>query len=88
MYSDGTHRVQIKEAQDMEKSLINAIARAKRNAFEEKYSFLETLLDVIYEYDLRDDEIEPLYNSIIKYCDKNNLYLGLRCDLETVMDYK
>ena len=72
----------------MERTLLNAITTAKRHAFEEKYSFLEMLLDVIYEYNLRDDEIEPLYNSIVKYCDKNTLYLGTRCDLETIINYK
>lgn len=48
-----------------EKSLVNAIARAKRNIY--KYSAMENILDAAYEYDLRSDEIEALVNSVNKY---------------------
>ena len=70
--------------EDMEKSLLNAIAKAKRNAIDEKYSFVETLLDVIYEYNLRDDEVEILYNSFVKYCDKWALFNNERYDIEVI----
>ena len=42
----------------MEKSFINALAKLKRNTEIDKYSDVERVLDVIYEYCLRiEDEI-------------------------------
>ena len=52
-----------------EKSLVNAIARAKRNIF--KYSAMENILDASYEYSLRPDEIKVLVNSVNKYAIKH-----------------
>lgn len=53
----------------MERSLTNAIARAKRNIY--KYSAMENMLDAIYEYSLREDEIPKLVKSVNKYAEKH-----------------
>ena len=60
----------------MEKSLVNAIAYAKRNCKVEKYSFMETLLDAGYGYNLRKDEMEVLIEKVTDYCKKNLYYIG------------
>lgn len=51
----------------MERSLINAIATAKRNMEKGFYSRNECIEDVIYEYGLRKDEVRPLIKSINKW---------------------
>lgn len=58
----------------MEKSLVNAIAYAKRNADKEAYSFGELLLDAQYAYHLREDEMVILEEKLTEYCEKNYLY--------------
>lgn len=55
-------------------SFKNALAKAKRNAAKEKYSFVETIEDVATEYYLTTDEIEALTEKLIAYCKKNYLY--------------
>lgn len=55
-------------------SFKNALAKAKRNAMKEKYSFVETIEDVAVEYYLTTDEIEALREKLIAYCLKNYLY--------------
>lgn len=53
-----------------ENSLVNAIARAKRNM--DKYSPIENILDASYEYYLRkEDEIPELVKAINKYAEKH-----------------
>lgn len=58
----------------MERSLINAIAYAKRKADKEMYSFYEMLEDTKFEYCLRADEFEILTEKLTKYCIKHYLY--------------
>lgn len=59
----------------MEKSLINAIAAAKRKAWKSGYSYYELVEDVAVTYSLRKDEILKLGASLEKYCKKNYLYI-------------
>lgn len=59
----------------MEKSLINAIAAAKRKAWNCGYSYYESVEDVAVTYSLRKDEILKLGASLEKYCKKNFLYM-------------
>lgn len=59
----------------MEKSLINAIAAAKRKAWNCGYSYYELVEDVAVTYSLRKDEIFKLGASLEKYCKKNFLYM-------------
>lgn len=59
----------------MEKSLINAIAAAKRKAGKCGYSYYELVEDVAVTYSLRKDEILKLGESLEKYCKKNFLYM-------------
>ena len=54
----------------MERSLINAIAKAKRNMEKGVYSRNECIEDVIYLYGLRKDEVRPLINSINKWLER------------------
>ena len=56
------------------KSFINALAKAKRNADKQKYSFNETIEDVMYEYCLTKEEIEILTEKLVEYCKINGLY--------------
>ena len=59
-----------------EKSLINAIATAKRKASSKcGYSYYELVEDVAIAYSLRKDEILKLGESLEKYCKKNFLYM-------------
>ena len=58
-----------------EKSLINAIATAKRKAWNCGYSYYELVEDVAMAYSLRKDEILKLGESLEKYCKKNYLYI-------------
>lgn len=55
-------------------SFKNALAKAKRNARSERYSFNELIEDVATEYCLNIEEIEELRNKLIDYCEKNYLY--------------
>lgn len=57
-------------------SFRNALAKAKRNADIEKYSYMETLLDVVYEYYLSAEEAKELQKRFNDYCRKNYLYLN------------
>lgn len=57
----------------MGRSLTNAIAKAKRNIEKGRYSNNESILNVIYSYYLRKDEVRPLVKSVNnwlakKYC--------------------
>ncbi len=58
-----------------EKSLENAIAAAKRKAWNCGYSYYELVEDVVTTYRLRKDEILKLGESLEKYCKKNHLYI-------------
>ncbi len=58
-----------------EKSLTNAIATAKRKAWNCGYSYYELVEDVAMAYSLRKDEILKLGESLEKYCKKNFLYI-------------
>lgn len=51
----------------MERSLINAIAKAKRNMEKGFYSRNECIEDVICEYRLRKDEVRPLIKAVNKW---------------------
>lgn len=57
-------------------SFRNALAKAKRNAQKEKYSFVETIEDVAIEYCLIPSEIEALTEKLTEFCKKNYLYVG------------
>lgn len=57
-------------------SFRNALAKAKRNADIEKYSFNETIEDVVIGYYLNEEEAAALREKLIAYCKKNNLYRG------------
>lgn len=56
----------------MEKSLKCAIAKAKRSISENKYGRIDNILDVIYQYNIRKDEIETMIKSINKWIAKNS----------------
>lgn len=56
----------------MEKSLTYAISKAKRSISENKYGRIDNILDVIYQYNIRKDEIETMIKSINKWIVKNN----------------
>ena len=58
-----------------EQSLVNAIAAAKRKAWNCGYSYYELVEDVAVTYSLRKDEILKLGASLEKYCKKNFLYM-------------
>ena len=58
-------------AKDREPSLRNAIARAKRNLEQEKYSVGETIYDAAYQYYLRQDEMYTLQSAVASYLKKN-----------------
>lgn len=55
----------------MEVSLKYAIAKAKRNIENDKYSKCENILDAIYQYNIREDEIPVMMKSINKWIDKH-----------------
>lgn len=57
-------------------SFRNALAKAKRNAGIEKYGFIETILDVVYGYNLTAEETEILKDKLVDYCKDNYLYKG------------
>ena len=66
-----------------EKSLINAIAQAKRNLY--KYDVVDAMADAIYSHNLRiDDEVPILVESVNKYAEKHHFK---PVDLETVKKY-
>ena len=56
----------------MEKSLTFAIAKAKKNIYNNKYSKLENVLDAMYQYYIREDEVETMIKSINKWLAKND----------------
>ncbi len=56
----------------MEKSLTYAISKAKRSISENKYGRIDNILDVIYQYNIRKDEIEAMIKSINKWIAKNS----------------
>ena len=56
----------------MEKSLTYAIAKAKKNIYNNKYSKLENVLDAMYQYYIREDEVETMIKSINKWLAKND----------------
>ena len=56
----------------MEKSLTYAIAKAKRNIYNRKYSKLENILDAMYQYYIQADEVETLVKSINKWLAKED----------------
>lgn len=56
----------------MEISLKNAIAKAKRNIENDKYSKIENILDPIYQYFIREDEIPVMMKSINKWIEKQD----------------
>lgn len=56
----------------MEKSLTYAISKAKRSISENKYGRIDNILDVIYQYNIRKDEIDTLIKSINKWIAKNS----------------
>lgn len=55
----------------MERSLTYAIAKAKRNILEKKYGRIDNILDAIFQYYIRKDEIETMIKSINKWVEKN-----------------
>jgi hypothetical protein len=57
-------------------SFRNALAKAKRNAKKEKYSFVETIEDVAVEYCLVPAEVEVLTMKLREFCKKNYLFVG------------
>lgn len=57
----------------MEKSLKYAIEKAKRNISSNKYSKCENILDAIYRYCIRPDEVDEMIKSINKWIKKNSL---------------
>ena len=57
-------------------SFRNALAKAKRNAQKEKYSFNETIEDAAVEYCLNAEEVEALREKLISFCKKNYLYVN------------
>lgn len=59
----------------MEKSLEYAIAKAKRNIENDKYSKFENVLDAIYQYCIREDEIPTMINSINKWIEKHEFII-------------
>ena len=59
-------------------SFKNALAKAKRSAKAERYSFNELIEDVATEYCLNIEEIEELRNKLIDFCEKNFLYRNER----------
>ena len=56
----------------MEISLRYAIAKAKRNIENNKYSKIENILDAIYQYRIREDEVTTMMKSINKWIKKQN----------------
>ena len=60
-----------------EKSLMNAIATAKRKIGKCGYSYYELVEDVATSYCLRKDEILKLGESLEKYCRKHWLYMDV-----------
>lgn len=62
------------EDAEMEKSLKYAIEKAKRNIYNQRYSKLENVLDAMYQYCIRADEVEIMVNSINKWLSKNDFY--------------
>lgn len=74
----------------MEKSLQYAIAKAKRNIYNGKYSKLENILDAMYQYCIRADEVETMVNSINKWLAKENFLYGeqyTKSDIESLIKY-
>ena len=59
----------------MEKSLTYAIAKAKKNIINGKYSKSENILDAVYQYYIREDEIETMIKSINKWITKDNNFI-------------
>lgn len=57
------------------KSFINALAKAKRDANKEKYSFEENVENVKYTYYLTDEETKELRSKLLTYCRENYLYV-------------
>lgn len=55
-------------------SFRNALAKAKRDADKEKYSFYENIENVMYEYYLNEEEVKALTEKLKEYCCKNYLY--------------
>ena len=55
----------------MEKSLQYAIAKAKRNIENGTYSKSEMILDAIYQYNIRKDEVGDMMKSVNKWIEKN-----------------
>lgn len=56
----------------MEKSLKYAIEKAKKNIWENKYSKIENILDAVYQYYIREDEIETMMKIINRYIEKHS----------------
>ena len=52
-------------------SVTRAIAKAKRNIENEKYSRMENVLDALYQYYIQPEEVEIVINSINKWLAKN-----------------
>lgn len=65
-----------------DKSFLNALAKAKRNIM--KYSAVENILDVVFGYNLRENEMEDFVKAYNKYADKFGFETA---ELETVIRY-
>ena len=53
-----------------------AIAKAKRNIENGKYDKLSNILDAVYQYSIREDEIPMLMKSVNKWIEKHDGLLG------------
>ena len=60
----------------MEVSLKYAIAKAKRNIENNKYDKLSNILDAVYQYSIRKDEIPLLMKSVNKWIEKQDGIFG------------
>ena len=71
----------------MEVSAKYAIAKIKRNIEKDKYSRGENVLDGLYEYYIREDEVESIIKSVNKWLDKNYPYYN-KYDLSDIEFFK
>lgn len=59
----------------MEQSLRYAIAKIKRDLSAKKYSRMETIENAIYQYYIREDEIDALFRSINSWLEKGTNWI-------------